>query len=115
MKKAIMALLFGTTLILGACGGADENVEPPADAPIEEPGVDESAVDAEQVVNRACISCHGANLEGRGNFPPLDDVGARLSEEEILDIILNGKGAMPPEIIEGAEAEAVAEWLANKQ
>ena len=114
MKKAIMALLFGTTLVLSACG-ADENVEPPADVPVETPGADEEAVDAEQVVNRACISCHGANLEGVGNFPPLNDVGARLSEEEILDIILNGKGAMPPEIIEGAEAEAVAEWLSNKQ
>lgn len=114
MKKAIMALLFGTALILGACG-ADENVEPPADVPVETPGADADAVDAEQVVNRACISCHGENLEGRGNFPPLDDVGARLSEEEILDIIINGQGAMPPRIIEGAEAEAVAEWLAEKE
>ncbi|MFC4712688.1 cytochrome c551 [Planococcus dechangensis] len=111
MKKQLMTILFGTVLVLGACGGGD-------DAAPEEPvdtGGETAVVDAEQVIQQNCISCHGENLEGAGNFPALNDVGSRLSEEEILDIIENGKGAMPANIIQGEEAQAVAEYLANQQ
>ncbi|WP_203332390.1 cytochrome c551 [Planococcus beigongshangi] len=111
MKKSLMALLFGTALMLGACGGDDTAEETPADTP---PG-DESAIDAEQVVQQNCISCHGENLEGQGNFPALNDVGSRLSEDEILTVILEGRGAMPAKIIQGEEAEAVAAWLSDQQ
>lgn len=116
MKKSLMALLFGTTLILGACGG-DETAEPePAEeTPEETPAGEESSVDAEQIVNQNCISCHGENLEGQGNFPALNDVGSRLSEDEILTVILEGRNAMPAGIIKGEEAEAVAAWLADQQ
>ena len=111
MKKQLMALLFGSALVLGACGGGEDTAEPPADSG----DGDTAAVDAEQVVQQNCISCHGENLEGQGNFPPLNDVGARLSEEEILGVIENGKGAMPAGIIEGEEATAVAKWLSEKK
>lgn len=111
MKKQLMALLFGSALVLGACGGGEDTAEPPADSG----DGDTAAVDAEQVVQQNCISCHGENLEGQGNFPPLNDVGARLSEEEILGVIENGQGAMPAGIIEGEEATAVAKWLSEKK
>lgn len=111
MKKQLLAMLFGATLILGACGGGDETTEP--EAPAESGGEETAAVDAEQVVQQNCISCHGENLEGAGNFPALNDVGSRLSQEEILSVIENGQGAMPANIIEGEEATAVAEYLAN--
>ncbi|WP_394120658.1 cytochrome c551 [Planococcus donghaensis] len=116
MKKQLMAMLFGTALILGACGG--EETTEPVETPVEEPadgGGETTAVDAEQVVQQNCISCHGENLEGQGNFPPLNDVGSRLSQEEILSVIENGQGAMPANIIEGDEAVAVAEYLANME
>lgn len=112
MKKSLMALIFGSALILGACGGG-ETTEP--ETPEETPENGGTSVDAEQIVNQNCISCHGENLEGQGNFPALNDVGARLSEEEILTIILEGKGAMPAGIIKGEEAEAVAAWLSEQQ
>lgn len=113
MKKRWLAVLFGSMLVLGACGGDDDT----ADAPADDTGstTDEASVDPEQVVQQNCISCHGENLEGTGNFPALNDVGSRMSEEEILDVILNGQGAMPPNIIEGEEAEAVAAYLASMQ
>lgn len=113
MKKQLMAMLFGATLILGACGG--EETTEPAETPEETPaesGGETAAIDAEQVVQQNCISCHGENLEGAGNFPALNDVGSRLSQDEILSVIENGKGAMPANIIEGEEAVAVAEYLA---
>ncbi|TWT07263.1 cytochrome c [Planococcus sp. CPCC 101016] len=113
MKKQLMATLFGATLLLGACGGGEETTEP--SAPPAESGGETAGVDAEQVVQQNCISCHGENLEGAGNFPALNDVGSRLSQEEIRAVIDNGKGAMPADIIEGEEADAVAEYLANMQ
>jgi len=110
MKKQMMAILFGATLILGACGG--EDTTEPEQAP-DESGGETTAIDAEQVVQQNCISCHGENLEGAGNFPSLNDVGSRLSQDEIRTVIENGRGAMPAGIIEGDEADAVAEYLAN--
>lgn len=110
MKKHLMAMIFGTTLILGACGGEDTTEPEPTP---EGNGGETTEIDAEQVVQQNCISCHGENLEGAGNFPALNDVGSRLSQDEIRTVIENGQGAMPAGIIEGDEADAVAEYLAN--
>nr|P82599.1 RecName: Full=Cytochrome c-553; AltName: Full=Cytochrome c553 [Sporosarcina pasteurii] len=77
-------------------------------------GGETAAVDAEAVVQQKCISCHGGDLTG-ASAPAIDKAGANYSEEEILDIILNGQGGMPGGIAKGAEAEAVAAWLAEKK
>ena len=110
MKKTLLAVLFGATLVLGACGGGDNANDNAGNGAT---GNDTASVDAEQLVQSSCISCHGGNLEGRSG-PALDKVGGYLSEEEIHDVIVNGKGSMPP-MLKGAEAEAVAEWLAAKK
>ncbi|MBS4208356.1 cytochrome c [Bacillus sp. FJAT-50079] len=93
-------------IILSACGGGDKNAGNGGEA---------TAMDAEQLVNRSCISCHGENLEGRGNYPALNDVGSRLTEAEILDVIENGRPGMPKGIYKGEDAEKIAEWLAEKK
>ncbi|AQQ55122.1 hypothetical protein B0X71_13120 [Planococcus lenghuensis] len=74
-----------------------------------------ATVDAEQIIQQNCSSCHGADLAGVGGIPALNDVGSRLSSDEILTVIHEGPGAMPAEIITGAEAEAVAEYLSTLQ
>lgn len=107
MKKILLGVSITSMLFLAACGGDSTEESAPVDSG------DVASVDAEAVVNQKCISCHGNNLEGQGNFPALNDVGSRLSEQEILSVILEGKGAMPGGIIEGDEAEAVAAWLAE--
>lgn len=103
MKKKLLALLMGTSLVLAACGGGGD-----------EAGGDKAGADPEKLFNQKCSSCHGGNLEG-GVGPKLSDVGSRLSQEEIESVIANGQGAMPPKLIEGDDASAVAEWLANKK
>lgn len=114
MKKKLLAAIFGSVLVLGACGGGDDETKE------EKPdsGGDVAVVDAEAVVNKTCITCHGGNLEG-GKGPALDKIGAELSEDEIHDIIINGKngeiGNMPAGLIKGEEADAVAKWLSEKK
>ncbi|WP_213422283.1 cytochrome c551 [Bhargavaea massiliensis] len=122
MKKKLLAMLFGSALILGACGGGgDDTADDATDTGNDDAATEESAgesasgVDPEQVVQQKCISCHGENLEGQGNFPALNDVGSRLSKDEIHDIIENGKGAMPGGLVQGEELDAVAQWLSEKK
>jgi len=126
MNKKLLAVLFGSALMLAACGGGDNAEETDTTTtetettettePAEPTETTETAsVDAEKIVGQSCISCHGTNLEGQGSFPALNDVGARLSEEEILNVIENGRGAMPGGIISGEDAQAVALWLSEKK
>jgi cytochrome c551 len=106
MKKLLMTMLFGTALVLAACGGDGDNGDS------EETSSGE--INAEKIVSNKCSSCHGGNLEG-GMGPALENIGAELSKDEILTTIQEGKGNMPPSIIEGDEAEAVAKWLSDKK
>lgn len=110
MKKKLLAAVFGAVLVLGACGGGDKGNEKDEGAT----GGETAAVDAEKIVNNKCISCHGGDLTGASG-PALDQIGDKLSEEEIHDVIINGQGGMPGGIIEGEDADAVAEWLAAKK
>ncbi|MGE6754502.1 cytochrome c551 [Rossellomorea sp. NPDC071047] len=104
MKKKLLGIVFGASLVLAACGGGGE----------ESTETSSGGVDPEKIVNNKCTSCHGGNLEG-GMGPALNKIGADLNKDQILEVIQNGKGQMPAGLIEGEEAEAVAEWLANKK
>ncbi|MGD6967669.1 c-type cytochrome [Rossellomorea vietnamensis] len=118
MKKTLMAFLLGSTLVLGACGNNDDTAsEEASDANNPQEAADSALgndIDPEKIVNQKCSSCHGGDLSG-GMGPALKNIGSELSADEILSVIQNGKGAMPKNIIEGDEAEAVADWLANKK
>ncbi|MEK3935433.1 cytochrome c551 [Sporosarcina sp. FSL W7-1349] len=117
MKKKLLAMMLGAGLVLGACGGGnDDNAgDTNNDANTGTSGGGETAsADAEALYSKSCIGCHGGNLEGASG-PKLSDVGSRLSEEEIHTIILEGKGNMPPGLLQGEEADAVAKWLSEKK
>lgn len=62
---------------------------------MEEMGKDASPGKTAYITN--CGMCHGPDLKGdpSGAFPALVGVGDRLSKEEILGIVQNGKGRMP--------------------
>ncbi|MBU8908691.1 c-type cytochrome [Desertibacillus haloalkaliphilus] len=126
MKKFLVAI-FGSALILGACGGADDPVdEAPADeeAPVEEEVPQEDPVDdgdadagagevvydaarAQETYEQNCLSCHG------GEFDQI--AGATLQGGEfdhIVSAIQEGQPGMPAGLVEGEEAENLAAWLA---
>ncbi len=116
MKKAWLALVFGSALFLAACGGGDEKDNATNGTTDETTDTEQTATaDGEALVKESCVMCHGGNLQGMGETPALTDVGSRLSEEEILDVILNGRNQMPPGLLKGDEAEAAAAWLATQK
>ncbi len=104
MKKAMLTLAIGSAIFLAACGGGKTTS-----------GTKTTTPDGETLAMKSCITCHGGELQGQGNAPKISDVGSRLTEKEILDIINNGKGSMPPGLVKGADAEAVAKWLATQK
>lgn len=105
MKKAMLTLAIGSAIFLAACGGGKTATE----------GTKTTAPDGETIAMKSCITCHGGELQGQGNAPKISDVGSRMTEKEILNVIENGKGAMPPGVVKGADAEAVAKWLATQK
>lgn len=108
MKKAMLTLVFGSAIFLAACGGGDDKESANNGA--------ETTPNGEAITMKSCVTCHGGELQGMGNTPALNDVGSRLSEEEILDIINNGTNkGMPGGLVKGADAEAVAAWLATQK
>jgi cytochrome c550 len=73
----------------------------------EEAANESEAVTIDQFVTQSCGSCHGADL--KGGFGP-SIVGLTLTKEEIIEILVNGQGTMPPGQAKGNEEE-VAEYL----
>lgn len=48
-----------------------------------------------QVYLAHCVSCHGADLHGGGDFPPLTGIDTLYSPETLLELIDRGNGRMP--------------------
>ncbi|MDQ0271066.1 menaquinol-cytochrome c reductase cytochrome b/c subunit [Cytobacillus purgationiresistens] len=60
-----------------------------------------------------CLTCHGNELQGGAGAPALVEVD--LSPEEIHDVIVNGRGAMPAGIFTGTDEELnkVVEFISS--
>ncbi|MFJ7728290.1 cytochrome c551 [Neobacillus sp. NPDC097160] len=118
MKKKLLTLLLGTSLVMGlaACGGGNDNTT--KDKGNGGGTETASAGDAQKIYDQKCSSCHGGDLKGAVG-PDLTKVGATYSKDEILDIIKNGKtgdkGTMPPGMASGDDADKVADWLSGKK
>ncbi|MGM7700138.1 c-type cytochrome [Pseudalkalibacillus sp. Hm43] len=119
MLRNLFILGIALLLVVGlaACGGGSEESSD-GGASTEENGGAESgsstvdAAAAQESFNQSCASCHGENLDGR-TAPGLKKVGQDMNKEEILAQIKNGGSGMPPNLLEGEEAENVAAWLAT--
>lgn len=118
MKKKLLALLMGASLVLAACGGGDDAGEEKDTGTTGDTTTTEtetaSGGDAEKLFNQKCSSCHGADLAG-GVGPNLQKVGTKLSKDKIEKIILEGQNSMPKGQLQGDDASTVAEWLASKK
>ena len=120
---ATIAILGILAVIIIAFVGAnqrDDIAEEGEEAPTEEGAQEEESMEGETTDDPAavyetnCASCHGADLSG-GAGPELAEVGSRLGEDEIIDIIMNGQGAMPGGLVSQDEAQAISTWLLEEQ
>lgn len=118
MKKWLFTILFGSALVLGACGGDDSAKDDATDngsSDTTEEGSTDNASAAEDIFKSNCASCHGADLSG-GAGPDLTKVGSDHSADDIKDIIQNGKGGMPAQKqVTGDDLDTLANWLADKK
>lgn len=108
MKKLLLVFVTGGMLLTAAACGTDNN------SGSNDSGEPVSASAGEKLFKQSCASCHGGQLEG-GIGPALDNVGAKYSEEDIENIIHEGRGQMPGGVVEGNDAKSVAKWLATKK
>ncbi|WP_143833710.1 PQQ-binding-like beta-propeller repeat protein [Oceanobacillus senegalensis] len=94
--------------------GEDENSNDGSSGNKESDKKQPTALNAEEIYNKSCLSCHGADLEGASG-PGLQQIGQSWTEEELFDQIMNGSGRMPGGLVSEKEAEALAEWLSQKK
>jgi len=63
-----------------------------------------------------CTMCHGANRAGTNVFPSLQNLGKKLSAEQVSSILKNGKGQMPPfPGISANDKKALLDFLFDKE
>ena len=118
----MLSILFPFLLI--GCGEKEENYQfgntnsaepsqseasqPEANEPENTPS-DES--NGEALYNQHCANCHG--IDGSG----VDDVGPSFlnelhhSDAELIEVMLEGRGSMPPTPITQEEAESIMEYI----
>ncbi|PLT34677.1 cytochrome c550 [Bacillus sp. V5-8f] len=64
----------------------------------------------EDIYQQTCISCHGDQYQG-GVGPALKGVGGKLSEDEIKNVLQNGRGAMPAGLVPEENVDAMAKFV----
>ncbi|QYR22706.1 cytochrome c [Paenibacillus sp. sptzw28] len=91
-------------ILLAACGSSSSTLEGPAEVV--------------EVFKANCISCHGAELQGRmGPSTDLQHVGGRLTKEQIKRQIEEGGGSMPAfqSRLTAMQIEQLTNWLGDKK
>lgn len=68
---------------------------------------DVAEFDADVAVGK-CVACHGGDLTGGGG-PSLH--GLSMSKEEIVEILKNGKGMMPGNLLPAEHVDQMADYL----
>lgn len=111
----ILIMAFGIGLIfflsMDGVGNKEEIAATEEHAEGTEGGEEVAAggFDPEAKAQQSCIGCHGNSYEGTAAAPSL--VGTALSEEEVKDVITNGKNAMPGGLVPAENIDAMAAWV----
>ncbi|MDH4067214.1 MAG: cytochrome c [Acidobacteriota bacterium] len=124
----VIALVGGIVGVAAGCGGSDaDQARTPTDAPTitngqpptettggEDEGGGEGDAEAGKVsFENTCQGCHPAGGTQAGAGPVLVDRG--LAADAIRTQIVNGKGAMPPNLVSGADLDNVVAFVAGLQ
>jgi quinoprotein glucose dehydrogenase len=85
---------------------------------LEVPPPGESGTRGERLYTQHCTVCHGIDMKGdpQGQFPPVHDLRERLTREDVISLLEEGKGAMPAfAFLAPAEREALASHLFGEE
>ncbi len=69
-----------------------------------------TAPDGETIFNSTCTGCHGADGSG-GTGPDLNAEVPGEDLEDLIDVVMNGKGGMPGVVPDADNAAAVAQYV----
>lgn len=98
---------------LAGCGGGGSGEGKPLGNALQD-----APADVASLYKANCVNCHGSELQGRvGASTNLQNVGSRMTADEIVARIEQGKGVMPgfSDRLTEEEVTALANWLAGKQ
>ncbi|WP_152393896.1 c-type cytochrome [Paenibacillus guangzhouensis] len=108
--KLTISLILLILLVLPACGPSTNTqvVDSQTIAP-----EDASAV---ALYKKSCLSCHAADLSGRVG-PSLQEIGTKLSNEQLYTIIHDGTKGMPAfeKALNSEEIDALTQWLSKQK
>jgi quinoprotein glucose dehydrogenase len=79
----------------------------------DKPITNETYLDAgKRLYQSKCMSCHGPNREGSGNYPSLVNINRKLKEEQLDQLISTGRRMMPAfNQLAAEEKKAIASFV----
>ena len=118
MRRGLACLWMIAALAAAGCGGGDAEEQPAGGTPTNAaPAQDEAggsaAAPGRQQFVATCGGCHALEAAGTNGQvgPNLDDV--KPSQDEVLGAIKSGPGAMPENLLQGEDAQQVAEYVSS--
>ncbi|MCM3342548.1 cytochrome c [Paenibacillus sp. MER TA 81-3] len=65
---------------------------------------------------KQCLSCHAADLSGKVG-PGLQEIGSKLTEQQLIEIIHDGARGMPAfkKMLSAEEIQALSQWLSKNK
>ncbi len=116
-QVAIVAIYVGFGLVVPGLVLANKGEEAGGVGALRSEDLTEGEQRGKDLFRQQCSSCHSlAAVNARGvTGPSLDGIG-EVSEERVLNAIKNGgtgQGLMPAGLLEGQEAQDVAEYVAK--
>lgn len=115
--KRLLALTFAMTLFPACDDGGDESGGEGGGRVDTILGLSGTSAAGQTVFTNNCgvASCHGAdgNMPGTADTKRLDEEIPSLSDAQIVDVIINGEGLMPPQT--ALSDQQVADVLAYVQ
>jgi quinoprotein glucose dehydrogenase len=68
----------------------------------------------ENVYKQDCAACHGVDRKGKGMAPSLIGLGNRMLDDEVIDILKNGRNSMPPITISPASRQELFDFIFDR-
>jgi cytochrome c553 len=113
LQRLLPALLASLVLAAAGCGGDDEGGGDGGGGGGGGGSTEQQAGGPAETFSSTCGNCHtlqAAGTEGQVG-PNLDDL--KPDEGTVREAIRQGPGVMPENLLEGAEADAVAKYVAD--